>query len=100
MSGQNHRTRLVEKRRADLIQLVSGLNLLPSTYGVPIRILQLHRSGTAAINDFADALAADPGLAAQLGEKARQRIQTHYDWDVICSRYEALFQKMLAAGKA
>jgi glycosyltransferase involved in cell wall biosynthesis len=39
--------------------------------------------------------AADPVLATQLGEKARQRIQTHYDWDVICDRYEALFLRMV-----
>lgn len=38
--------------------------------------------------------AADPALAARLGEKARQRVQTHYDWDVLCGRYEALFRKM------
>jgi hypothetical protein len=30
---------------------------------------------------------------------ARQRIQTHYDWDVICGRNEALFQKLLAKEK-
>jgi glycosyltransferase involved in cell wall biosynthesis len=38
--------------------------------------------------------AADPALAARLGEKARQRIQTHYDWEVLCSRYEALFRRL------
>jgi glycosyltransferase involved in cell wall biosynthesis len=48
------------------------------------------RSLAAAIKH----VAADAALAARLGEKARQRIQTHYDWDVICDRYEALFRKM------
>jgi glycosyltransferase involved in cell wall biosynthesis len=41
-------------------------------------------------------VAADAALAARLGEKARQRIQTHYDWDVICDRYEVLFRKLAA----
>jgi len=41
-------------------------------------------------------VAADAALAARLGEMARQRIQTHYDWDVICTRYEALFQRLVA----
>jgi glycosyltransferase involved in cell wall biosynthesis len=48
------------------------------------------RSLAAAIQK----VASDPALAARLGESARQRIQTHYDWDVICTRYEALFRKM------
>ena len=38
----------------------------------------------------------DAGLAAELGMKAQRRVQTCYDWDVICGRYEALFQKLLA----
>jgi glycosyltransferase involved in cell wall biosynthesis len=41
-------------------------------------------------------VAADAALAARLGEMAWQRIQTHYDWDVICTRYEALFQRLVA----
>jgi glycosyltransferase involved in cell wall biosynthesis len=45
----------------------------------------------AAIRKVAD----DPALAARLGEKARQRIQTHYDWEVLCSQYEALFRKLV-----
>ena len=40
-------------------------------------------------------VAADAALAARMGEMARQRGQTHYDWDVICSRYEALFQRLV-----
>jgi len=40
-------------------------------------------------------VAADAALAARMGEMARQRVQTHYDWDVICSRYEALFQRLV-----
>jgi glycosyltransferase involved in cell wall biosynthesis len=45
-------------------------------------------------------VAADAALAARLGEKARQRIQIHYNWDVICDRYEVLFQKLTAGSKA
>ena len=41
-------------------------------------------------------VAADAALAARLGEMARQRVRTHYDWDVICDRYEALFRKLVA----
>jgi len=44
-------------------------------------------------------VAANAALAARLGERARQRVQTHYDWDVICGRYETLFQKLLAKEK-
>jgi glycosyltransferase involved in cell wall biosynthesis len=41
-------------------------------------------------------VATDPALAARGGEMAQQRVRTHYDWDVICSRYEALFQRLVA----
>ena len=40
-------------------------------------------------------VAADAALAARLGEMAQQRVRTHYDWEVICSRYEALFQRLV-----
>lgn len=40
-------------------------------------------------------VAADAALAVRLGEMARQRVRTYYDWDVICSRYEALFQSLV-----
>ncbi len=49
------------------------------------------KSLAAAIKKISD----DAGLATALGEKARQRIQTHYNWETICDRYEALFQKLL-----
>jgi glycosyltransferase involved in cell wall biosynthesis len=50
------------------------------------------KSLAAAIKKISD----DPGLAAEFGGKARRRIQAHYDWETICDRYEALFQKMTA----
>ena len=40
-------------------------------------------------------VAADAALAARLGELAQQRVRAHYDWEVICSRYEALFQRLV-----
>jgi glycosyltransferase involved in cell wall biosynthesis len=36
----------------------------------------------------------DRALAEAYGEKGRARVQTHYDWEVICDRYEALFRRM------
>jgi diguanylate cyclase (GGDEF)-like protein len=63
---QQHRTRLVEKRRTDLLELASGLELLPSTCAVPMRILQLHRSSTASMNEFADVISVDAGLSAKI----------------------------------
>jgi glycosyltransferase involved in cell wall biosynthesis len=44
-------------------------------------------------------VAADAPLAARQGQMAQQRVRDHYDWDVICSRYEALFQKMVEGVK-
>jgi glycosyltransferase involved in cell wall biosynthesis len=41
-------------------------------------------------------VAADAALAARQGALAQQRVRTHYDWEVICSRYEALFQRLVA----
>jgi glycosyltransferase involved in cell wall biosynthesis len=40
-------------------------------------------------------VAADATLAARYGEMAQMRVRTHYDWEVICSRYEELFQRMV-----
>ena len=45
---------------------------------------------TAAIDHISNNLAE----AAAMGIRAQQRVATHYDWDVICDRYESLFQKM------
>jgi hypothetical protein len=33
------------------------------------------------------------GNAPPRAERARPRIQSHYEWETICDRYEALFQK-------
>lgn len=37
----------------------------------------------------------NPGLAEAMGNRARQRVQHHYNWDVICEHYEALFQTLV-----
>ncbi len=37
--------------------------------------------------------------AAALGIRAQQRVATHYDWDVICKRYETLFESVLKQSK-
>jgi glycosyltransferase involved in cell wall biosynthesis len=50
------------------------------------------KSLASAIKKISD----DGALAAEFGRRARERIQTHYDWETICDRYEALFQKMTA----
>jgi len=42
------------------------------------------------------AVAADSTVAKAMGAKARERIRTHYDWDVICLRYQELFSKLIA----
>jgi glycosyltransferase involved in cell wall biosynthesis len=41
----------------------------------------------------------NPDEARALGLRAQERVATHYDWDVICRQYEALFERMLS-GKA
>jgi len=40
-------------------------------------------------------VSADGALAARQGELAQQRVRAHYDWDVICSRYESLFKRLV-----
>ncbi|MFZ0829049.1 MAG: DUF1972 domain-containing protein [Verrucomicrobiia bacterium] len=40
-------------------------------------------------------VAGDAALAARMGGLAQARVQTHYDWEVICGRYEELFRKMV-----
>lgn len=37
----------------------------------------------------------EPAFAAGLGIRAQERVATHYDWNVICDRYEDLFGSIL-----
>lgn len=41
-------------------------------------------------------VAKDPALAAELGRRGQERVAKFYDWEVICSLYENLFEDMLA----
>ena len=38
----------------------------------------------------------DPGWAANLGHKARERIRTHYSWDHIAEEFENFYSEQLA----
>lgn len=60
------RAQLTARRREELLGLVRGLQLLPSSFTVPVRVLQLHRSGNACMGDFAQAIATDPSLTAKV----------------------------------
>jgi glycosyltransferase involved in cell wall biosynthesis len=42
----------------------------------------------------------NPEEARDLGLRAQERVAAHYDWDVICSQYEALFEKMIGPNPA
>jgi diguanylate cyclase (GGDEF)-like protein len=63
---QSYRAQLADKRHKDLLQLITELDLLPSTFSVPMHVLSLHRRGDAAMDEFAAAISADPGLAAKV----------------------------------
>ena len=55
-----------------------------------------HTAPQASLAAALKKVAGDDALAGALGVKARERIRTHYDWDVICLRYEELFSKLIA----
>jgi glycosyltransferase involved in cell wall biosynthesis len=42
-----------------------------------------------------DRLAERPEEIRELGQRAQARMQKHYDWEIITSRYEEVFQKLL-----
>jgi len=65
-TAHNYRAQLADKRRRELEQQAASLDLLPTTFAVPMHILRLHRSRNAAMNDFAHAIGADPGLASKV----------------------------------
>jgi glycosyltransferase involved in cell wall biosynthesis len=50
------------------------------------------RSLAAAIRE----IGANPALAKTIGQSAQKRVAALYDWEVICSRYETLFARLLA----
>ncbi|HWP40008.1 MAG TPA: HDOD domain-containing protein, partial [Tepidisphaeraceae bacterium] len=65
-TANNYRAQLADKRRRELEQQAATVDLLPTTFAVPMHILRLHRSGNAGMNDFAQAIGADPGLAGKV----------------------------------
>jgi len=60
------RTRAAQHRFEQLKKLVESLDVLPSTARVPMRILELHRSRSSTLQQFGDALIADPSLATRV----------------------------------
>src|SRR5947209_12380792 len=61
-----YKLQVAERRRQQLLQVVSGMRVLPTSSVVPMRVLHLQRQAGANLADFAEALAADVGLAAKL----------------------------------
>ena len=39
-------------------------------------------------------LLKDPGLAAELGRRAAERVRIHYSWDRVTDAYERLFYEL------
>lgn len=72
-----HTSQLAEKRRARLWEVVAGLESLPTSAAVPMRVLRLKQSGTAGMPEIADALMADAGLAAKLLSLANSAAFAH-----------------------
>jgi diguanylate cyclase (GGDEF)-like protein len=54
------------RRRKSVDDVIESLRILPTSVTVPMRVLQLQRSDTASVKDFADALMTDPALAAKV----------------------------------
>lgn len=60
------RTRSAERRFAALRELVESTDVLPTTARVPMRILELHRDPASTLEQFGEALTADPSLATRV----------------------------------
>ena len=60
------RTRTAERRFDALRALVDGLDVLPTTARLPMRILELHRDPSSTLEQFGEALMADPSLATRV----------------------------------
>jgi HD-like signal output (HDOD) protein len=59
-------SQFADRRRRQLLELVDGLEHLPTSAVVPIRVLRLKQSGTAGAADLAKVLSADAGLCAKI----------------------------------
>src|SRR5438477_360873 len=66
MAASTYRTQIADRRRKQLLDSFAGINVLPSTCTVPMRILQLQRDKCADMADYADAISADASLSAKL----------------------------------
>ena len=49
-----------QQRREQLFGLAGTVSLLPSTLVAPMKVLQLHRRGDATMEQYGDAICADP----------------------------------------
>lgn len=66
MAARRTITPIAAHRREQLLASVSQIALLPSTLGVPMRLLELQRDQTATMDKFADAVSCDPSLVAKI----------------------------------
>jgi len=49
--------------------------------------------------ELAGALLADDGLRAEMGARARQRVEEHFHSDIIIPQYEALYERVLSGSR-
>jgi glycosyltransferase involved in cell wall biosynthesis len=54
----------------------------------------------AGIADALVRLADNPSLVAELGERARERVRTEFDWMMLARRYVDLYERVLARRRA
>jgi glycosyltransferase involved in cell wall biosynthesis len=54
----------------------------------------------AGIADALVRLADNPSLVAELGERARERVRTEFDWMMLARRYVNLYERVLARRRA
>jgi len=60
------RTPQAEKRYQKILEIIEGLDVLPTTTIIPLRILQLQRKPSATLFHFAEVLSADSALCAKI----------------------------------
>lgn len=65
-AASGYKAQVWERRRQQLLQVVAGVRVLPTSSVVPMRVLQLQRQAGTKLSDFAEALAADAGLVAKV----------------------------------
>jgi glycosyltransferase involved in cell wall biosynthesis len=52
--------------------------------------------GAASLRQALERLLKDPALVESLGQRALDRVRTHYSWDGVTDAYEALFRGLVA----